>query len=53
MSGKNFYSRLNMEDITDADYGHAKRVYKDFKRKNLENLMICIFTVICLVHGIG
>ena len=31
---QDFYSRLNMEDITDADYGHAKRVYKDFKRKN-------------------
>ena len=25
-----FYSHLNMEDITDADYVHAKRVWKDF-----------------------
>ena len=25
-----FYSNLNMEDITDADYMHAKRVCKDF-----------------------
>ena len=25
-----FYSHLNMEDITDADYAHAKRVCKDF-----------------------
>ena len=24
-----------MEDINHADYAHAKRVYKDFKRKNL------------------
>ena len=24
-----------MEDITDADYAHAKRVCKDFKIKNL------------------
>ena len=24
-----------MEDITDADYMHAKRVCKDFKIKNL------------------
>ena len=24
-----------MEDITDADYMHAKRVYKDFEIKNL------------------
>ena len=22
-----------MEDITDADYAHAKRVYKDFEKK--------------------
>ena len=29
-----FYSHLNMEDITDADYGHAKRVCKDFEIKN-------------------
>ena len=25
-----FYSSLNMEDITDVDYTHAKRVYKEF-----------------------
>ena len=25
-----FYSNLNIEDITDADYMHAKSVYKDF-----------------------
>ena len=24
-----------MEDITDADYGHGKKVCKDFERKNL------------------
>ena len=30
-----FYSHLNMEDITDADYSHAKRVYKHFETKNL------------------
>ena len=33
---KGFYSHLNMEDITDADYVHAKRVCKDFEIKNLE-----------------
>ena len=32
---EDFYSHLNMEDITDADYAHAKRVCKDFKIKNL------------------
>ena len=31
-----FYSSLNMEDITDADYMHRKRVYKDFEIKNLK-----------------
>ena len=26
-----FYSHLNMEDITDADCAHTKRVCKDFE----------------------
>ena len=30
-----FYSNLNLKDITDADYMHAKRVCKDFKIKKL------------------
>ena len=30
-----FYSHLNMEDITDADYAHAKRDCKDFEKKKL------------------
>ena len=30
-----FYSNLNIEDITDADYMHAKRDFKDFEIKNL------------------
>ena len=41
-----FYNHLNMEDITDADYAHAKRVCKDFEIKILENIMICLFKVI-------
>ena len=32
---EDFYSHLNMENITDADYAHAKRVCKDFEIKNL------------------
>ena len=32
---EDFYSHLNMKDITDADYAHAKRVCKDFEIKNL------------------
>ena len=30
-----FYSHLNMEDITEADFAHAKRVCKNFEIKNL------------------
>ena len=30
-----FYSNLNMEDITDADYMHAKKVCKDFEIRHL------------------
>ena len=30
-----FYSNLNTEDITNADYMHAKRVCKDFEIKHL------------------
>ena len=33
---EDFYSHLNMEDITDAHYAYAKRVCKDFEIKNLE-----------------
>ena len=32
---EDFYSHLNMEDITDANYKHAKSVCKDFKIKHL------------------
>ena len=31
-----------MEDITDSDYAHTKRVCKDFEIKNLKNIIICI-----------
>ena len=30
---EDFYSHLNMEDITDPDYRHAKRVCKDLRKK--------------------
>ena len=30
-----FYSSLNMQDITDFDYRHAKRVFKSLNNKNL------------------
>ena len=32
---EDFYSHLNMEDDTDADYTNAERVCKDFEIKNL------------------
>ena len=32
---EDFYIQLNMEDITDADYVHAKIVCKDCEIKNL------------------
>ena len=32
---EDFYSHLNIEDITDAEYPHAKRVCKDFEIKTL------------------
>ena len=32
---EDFYRLLNMEDITDADCTHAKRVCKDFEIKKL------------------
>ena len=30
-----FYSSLNMENITDIDYRHANKVFKEFQLKNL------------------
>ena len=32
---KAFYSKLNLENITDKDYIHAKKVFKEFKIKKL------------------
>ena len=34
---KAFYSNLNMEDITDVDHRHAKRVFNGVALKNLSN----------------
>ena len=30
-----FYSSLNMEDMTNVDHRHAKRVFKNLSNKNL------------------
>ena len=32
---EDFYTHLNIEDITDVDYAHAKKVCKDFEINNL------------------
>ena len=31
-----FYSNLNIEFITDVDYMHGKKIFKDFGIKNLD-----------------
>ena len=36
-SKEDFYSNLNMEDISDIDYKHANNVFKVFKLENLGN----------------
>ena len=36
-SKEDFYSNLNMEDISDIDYRHANDVFKVFKLENLGN----------------
>ena len=44
-----FYSRLNMEDITDSDYNNTKtkKDCKDFEVKVWVNIMIYIYIVTC------
>ena len=47
-----FYSNLNMENITDSDYNHAKRTCYDFEVKNSYTLLLANafekFRIICL-----
>ena len=31
---EDFYSKLNMDDLTNSDYNHAKKVCNDFEFKN-------------------
>ena len=35
---EDFYNQLKMEDITDADCAHAKRVCKDFEIKKFRRI---------------
>ena len=38
-----FYSSLNMEDITDVDHRHAKRVFNGVSLKNLSNKSLGVY----------
>ena len=38
---QNFFSHLNMEDVTDSDYPHAKRVSKDFEINMFKGIHYC------------
>ena len=43
---EDFYRHLNIEDITDADYAHAKTVRVDFDTKHFGKIMIFMFKAI-------
>ena len=43
---KAFYSELNLEDITDKDYAHAQKVFKELKLNTQAIIMICMYRVI-------
>ena len=38
---KAFYSKLNLEDVTDKDYAHAQKVFEEFKLRNLDDCHAC------------
>ena len=40
-----FYSNLNMDDITDVDYRHGKKVFEEFNLKHCVIIIICICKV--------
>ena len=42
---EDFYSHLNIEDITDADYIHAKRVSKDFNDLYVQSHILMLVDV--------
>ena len=43
---ENFYSHLDVENTTDADYTHGKRICEDFKINIQTNIMIFMFKAI-------
>ena len=42
---KDFYSELNLKDITDKDYNHAQKVFEKYCT-HMGNIMICMFKLI-------
>ena len=51
-----FYSNLNMEDVTDTDYMHPKRVCKDFEITHLgeyHDLYLKIYLLIYYLFTFG
>ena len=42
-----FFSELNLKGISDEDYIHAKKVFKEFKLKTSANIMTFILKVMC------
>ena len=46
---EDFYSHLNMEDITDADYVHTKRVCKNCEKNNSIIIFSRILWFVCYV----
>ena len=52
-SKDSFYSELNEEHITEADYSHAQEVFKSFKCKNVVDYMMlyCSLDVVLLCEA--
>ena len=43
---KDFYSELTLEDITDKDYEHAQKVFKEYCTQTWVISMVCMFKLI-------
>ena len=39
---EDLYSQLNMEDIIDADYAHAKIIFENFEKKKLRKILFFV-----------
>ena len=50
---EDFCSHLNMEDHTNVDYTHAKRVCKDFEIKDLGKYQANIIAIVDVFENFG